>query len=110
MLCRAIPTVILQTVVHAIMAQSSNSDDSDGSVREIRLTENPDGQWTARDLKMKISAQGATREEALDALDEVVAALRGEAGHEPTNEELHRLGVDPDVARNQDDELPDVLQ
>jgi hypothetical protein len=40
----------------------------------------------------------------------VVAALEGEAGHEPTDEELRELGVDPETARSQGDELPDVLQ
>lgn len=92
------------------MARSSDANNPDASVRRIRLVENPDGHWTARDLDAEVSAQGATRDEALDALDGVVAALRGEAGHEPTDEELRELGVDPEVARTQDDELPDVLQ
>jgi hypothetical protein len=77
--------------------------------REIRLVENPDGQWTARDLDAELSAQGATRDEALDALDRVVAAVDGDAGHDPTDEEIRALGVDPEVARYQGDELPDVL-
>jgi hypothetical protein len=80
------------------------------SSREIRLVENPDGQWTARDLDVEISAQGPTREAALDALDDVVAALQGDAGHDPTDEELRELGVDPETARTQGDELPDVWQ
>ena len=91
------------------MAQSRRANNPDPETREIRLLENPDGQWTARDLEVEISAQGKTREEALSALDRVVAALRGEAGHEPTDEELRELGVDPDVARSGGD-LPDVLQ
>jgi predicted RNase H-like HicB family nuclease len=78
--------------------------------REIHLTENEDGWWTARDLDVEISAQGATRTEALENLDAVVAAVTGDGGHEPTDEEFRELGVDPDVARTQDDELPDVLQ
>lgn len=73
---------------------------------DIRLTENPDGQWTARDLDAAVSAQGATREAALAALDDVLAAIDGEAGHEPTDEELRNLGVDPEVARSQSDERP----
>lgn len=78
--------------------------------REIRLTENPDGRWTARDETVGISAQGETRAGALDALDDVVAAVTGDGGHEPTDEELRELGVDPEVARSQGDELPDVLE
>lgn len=77
--------------------------------REIRLVENPGGQWTARDLDVGVSAQGTTRDEALDALDDVVAAVTDDGGHEPTEAELRELGVDPDVARTQG-ELPDVLQ
>ena len=78
--------------------------------RVIRLIENPDGQWTARDIDAGVSAQGASREEALSNLDAVVEALSGEGGHEPTDEELSALGVDPETARTQDDELPDVLE
>jgi predicted RNase H-like HicB family nuclease len=78
--------------------------------REIHLTESEDGWWTARDLGVEISAQGETRAEALDNLDAVVAAVTGDGGHEPTDEELRDLGVDPDVARTQGDGLPDVLQ
>lgn len=78
--------------------------------REIRLLENPDGQWTARDLDAEVSAQGATRDEALENLDAVVEAVRGDGGHEPTDDEIEALGVDPDVARGQDEGLPDALK
>lgn len=84
--------------------------DADAPDREIRLLKNPDGQWTARDLRIGVSAQGETREGALENLDDVVTAVDGDGGHEPTDEELRELGVDPDMARSQDDELPDVLQ
>lgn len=78
--------------------------------RTITLTEHDDGWWTVRDLEHEISAQGATREEALENLDAVVAALYGEAGREPTDEELHALGIDPaDNAPGRGD-LPDVLK
>ncbi|WP_436932283.1 type II toxin-antitoxin system HicB family antitoxin [Halosimplex halobium] len=83
---------------------------SDDEPREIRLVENPDGQWTARDLQVEVSAQGATRSAALENLDAVVEAVTGDGGHEPTDEELRDLGVDPERARTQDDDLPDVLQ
>lgn len=91
------------------MARADTGEGNDEQ-REIRLLENPDGQWTARDLGAELSAQGATREAALENLDAVVAAVAGEGGHEPSDEELRDLGVDPDVARTQDDDLPDVLQ
>lgn len=89
------------------MARADRPDDTG---REIRLVENPDGQWTARDLQAEVTAQGATRAAALANLDDVVAALDGETGHDPTDEELRELGVDPETARSQGDELPDVLQ
>lgn len=78
--------------------------------REIHLTENPDGQWTARDLKIGVSAQGETRADALRALDDVVEAVTGDGGREPTDDELRELGVDPETASTQAGELPDVLQ
>jgi len=88
----------------------ADAGDVDAPAREIRLLKNPDGQWTARDLRVEVSAQGSTRAAALEKLDRVVAAAAGEGGHEPTDEELRELGVDPDVARSQGDDLPDVLQ
>lgn len=78
--------------------------------REIHLVESEEGLWTARDLDVGVTAQGETRDEALDRLDDVVEAVTGDGGHEPTDEEIRALGVDPDVARTQGDELPDVLQ
>ena len=91
------------------MARADVDDGSDG-VREIRLLENPDGQWTARDLEIEVTAQGETRTAALENLDAVVAAVTDDGGHEPTDEELRGLGVDPERARSQDDDRPDVLR
>jgi predicted phage gp36 major capsid-like protein len=87
-----------------------DSTDSEATTREIRLTENPDGQWTARDLRVNLTAQGETRTGALENLDAVVEAVDGDGGHTPTDEAIRSLGVDPEVARSQDGELPDVLQ
>jgi len=83
-----------------------DADGTDESLRDIRLVQNPDGQWTARDRQHDLTAQGNTREEALASLDDVVAAVHGDGGHEPTDEELRDLGVDPETARTQDDDLP----
>lgn len=84
--------------------------EADAPDREIRLLKNPDGQWTARDLRAEVTAQGETRSDALDALDAVIEAVESNGGRAPTDEELAALGVDPDVARSQNSELPDVLQ
>lgn len=40
--------------------------------REIRLVEEEDGWWSAIDERTGVASQGATREEALDNLDEAV--------------------------------------
>lgn len=82
-------------------------DAEDTCSNDSRVYRNPDGQWTARDLEYDLTAQGETRAAALSALDAVVEAVHGEGGHEPTDEELRDLGVDPAVARNQSDDLPD---
>ena len=91
------------------MAQA-DSGDADSPDREIRLLKNPNGQWTARDLRVGVTAQGESRAVALDNLDAVVEAVEGDGGQPPTDDEIRELGVDPEVARSQDDELPDVLQ
>jgi hypothetical protein len=93
--------------VYMARADHGNSDLPD---REIRLLKNPDGQWTARDLRAGVTAQGESRDAALDNLDAVVEAVEGNGGRPPTDDEIRTLGVDPDVARSQSDELPDVLQ
>lgn len=84
--------------------------DSDAPDREIRLLKNPDGQWTARDLRASVTAQGESRSAALENLDAVVEAVDDDGGHPPTDDEIRNLDVEPDVARSQDDDLPDVLQ
>jgi predicted RNase H-like HicB family nuclease len=88
----------------------AKSDEGESAGRRIQLVENPSGRWTARDEATGVASQGETRQEALENLDEAVALHRGEAGHEPTDEELRELGVDPETARSQGDELPDVLE
>jgi hypothetical protein len=90
---------------------STESSTNHCSTPTITLTRNEDGRWTARDLEAEISAQGETRKEALDNLDRVVAALRGEEGHPPTDEELRDAGIDSDEnAQRGSGELPDELQ
>ena len=88
----------------------AKTDDASADCQTIQLVENPSGTWTARDEETGVASQGETRQTALDNLDEAVALYRGEVGHEPTDEELRALGVDPEVARSQDGELPDVLE
>lgn len=79
------------------------------SGQEIQLTEDGDW-WVARDVETGVASQGRTRTAALENLDEAVALHRGEAGHEPTDEELRELGLDPETARSEDGELPDILK
>ena len=67
--------------------------------RRIRLTESSDDRWEARDLNAELSAVGGTREEALDQLDAVVAAVIGDGGREANDEEPRTAGIDPEVNR-----------
>jgi hypothetical protein len=104
------PRSVLRIAEVPIRMSRVDSGDSDAPDREIRLLKNPDGQWTARNLRAEVTAQGESRATALDNLDAVVEAVEGDGGHAPTDEEIRALGVDPEVAREQDDDLPDVLQ
>lgn len=88
----------------------AKTDDPPPEYQTIHLVENPSGRWTARDEATGVASQGETRQRALENLDEAVALYRDEIGHEPTDEELRDMGVDPEVARSQDEELPDVLK
>ncbi|WP_415379356.1 type II toxin-antitoxin system HicB family antitoxin [Halosimplex sp. TS25] len=76
---------------------------------EISLSLGESGDlWVARDEETGVASQGETREAALDNLDEAVALYHGEAGREPTDEELRAVGIDPE--ENTSGDLPDVLQ
>ena len=79
----------------------ADSGETDAPAREIRLLKNPDGRWTARALRVGVTAQGESREDVLDNLDAVVAAVDGNGGEAPTDQEIQELGVDPEVARSQ---------
>jgi hypothetical protein len=57
-----------------------------------------------------VDRQGRSRTGALDNLDEAVALHDGEAGREPTDEELRELGIDPTDNTTGDEEPPDVLE
>lgn len=90
------------------MSTGLRNDNGDDTGREIRLTENPDGWWTIRDLRAEVTTQGETPEDALANLEEAVALANGE-GHEPTDEELRAAGIDP-ADNVSGGELPDVLK
>lgn len=74
----------------------------------ISLELSEDGKiWLVCDEETSVATEGETREHALEMLDDAVAAYKGHAGREPTDNELREMGVDPD--QNTSSELPDVL-
>lgn len=89
------------------MARSSRSDEASAD-REIHLRLE-DGTWVAEDVETGVASQGATREAALENLDEAVALYDGEVGRRPTDEELREMGIDPEDNRTGDTTPPDVL-
>ena len=79
--------------------ETPNSDSTTDSPesRHISLTwEDETENWSAVDEDLGVASVGDTREEALEMLDEAVALHTGEIGHEPTDEELRELGIDPE--------------
>lgn len=76
------------------MATIDRAGEEDGRV--IRLEQQPDGGWTAVDEATGVASEGDTRHEALDILDDALAAYHGE-GSAVTGEELREMGVDPDM-------------
>lgn len=88
------------------MASATRNEDAhDG---EIRLWPE-DGGWVARDVETGVTTQGPSRNVALDNLEEAVALHEGEIGHEPSDDELRALGIDPTDNVTGDDSPPDVL-
>ena len=79
--------------------------------RRTTLTENDDGWWTAHDDERGLTAQGETRDGALESLDAVIEAVEGDGGRPLTDEELRAAGIDPEASRRRaSGELPDVLE
>jgi hypothetical protein len=61
------------------------------TTRQITLTENPDGRWTAYDTATQTLTQGPTRDAALDKLDEAVGQPTDRAANDEQPSE-----IDPD--------------
>ena len=66
--------------------------------------------WVATDERTGVTTQGKSRQTALENLDEAVALYKGDAGREPTDEELRDIGIDPEDNEPGRGELPDVLK
>jgi predicted RNase H-like HicB family nuclease len=82
------------------------STDPRPAIETISLSLSEDGEiWVAKDEDTGVASQGETREEALEMLDEAVALHKGEIGHEPTDEELREMGIDP--ANNESGSIED---
>jgi len=84
---------------------SDSASDSPNS-RNISLSWNEESEnWSIVDEDLGVASVGETREEALEMLDEAVALHKGEIGHEPTDEELREMGIDP--ANNESGSIED---
>ncbi|WEL21101.1 type II toxin-antitoxin system HicB family antitoxin [Halorhabdus sp. BNX81] len=88
---------------------ASSTVDNDPHDDEIHLWREDDW-WIAKDIETDVTTQGRSREAALSNLDEAVALQADEVGHEPTNEELRELGIDPGKNRTGGETPPDVLE
>ena len=76
---------------------------------EIRLWREDD-RWIAKDIETGVTTQGSSRTAALENLDDAIALRKGEAGREPTDQELETTGIDPEDNATGDQEPPDVLK
>jgi len=89
--------------------ESDDDPENAGIPTRISLELSDDGEvWLVRDEETGVATEGETRQQALDMLDDAVAAYNGEAGREPTDEELRERGIDPED--NTSGELPDILK
>jgi len=88
---------------------ANSTGDVNDRREEIRMWREDDW-WVITHVETGVRTKGDSREHALEMIDDAVALYRGEAGHEPTDEELRGLGIDPETARSQGGELPDILK
>ncbi len=84
-------TIVDQSVM---MASSTRPEDA-SRADEVHLWREEET-WVAKDVETGVASQGDTREEALAMLDEAVALHEGETGRPVTDEDLRKLGIDPD--------------
>lgn len=89
--------------------ESDDDPENPGVPTRISLELSEDGEmWLVRDEETGVATEGETRQQALEMLDDAVAAYNGESGREPTDEELRERGIDPED--NTSGELPDILK
>jgi len=88
---------------------ANSTGDVNDRREEIRMWREDDW-WVITHVETGVRTKGDSREHALEMIDDAVALYRGEAGHKPTDEELRELGIDPETARSQGGELPDILK
>jgi predicted RNase H-like HicB family nuclease len=75
---------------------TDGSGDDDPSPVNISLYLGESGEmWIACDEDTGVTSQGPTRQAALANLDEAVAGYHG-AGESPSDEDLQKVGVDPE--------------
>ena len=89
------------------MASSTRNGESHDD--EIRLWREGDG-WIASHVDTGVTTQGESRTAALNNLDEALALHNGDLGQEPTDEELHDLGIESENNTTGEKEPPDVLE
>lgn len=80
--------------------------------RQITLTENPDGRWTAYDTATQTVTEGPTRDEALENLDEAVGQPDDQADEQPPeiDPDDPLFSADPIISVSMGDEtIDDVL-
>jgi predicted RNase H-like HicB family nuclease len=88
------------------MAGSTRSQDEDHD-DEVRLWREGE-QWVITDVETGVTTQSETKEHALEMLED--ALYRGEAGREPTDEELREIGIDPEDNTTGNSEPPEFMQ
>lgn len=77
---------------------------------EPTITLTDEGEWwAARHTETGVASQGRSKEEALDNLDEALAAYRG-AGEPVTDEELRDLGIEPENNTSGSIEESDIFE
>lgn len=80
-------------------------DDSE-DLQTVRLEQQESGGWVIVDEATGVTTQGETRHQAINNLDEALAAYRGENTHPPSDRELRDIGIDPDKNTSDDGEIP----
>lgn len=88
---------------------STDADDHRSGTEITLSSEEGTDWWVAQDAETGVTSQGATKQEALENLEEALAGYHGD-GESPSDADLRELGIEPENNTSGDLSESDVFE